>query len=224
MLVSLDEKNHVISTAAEALNKQNLRIDDCFPFVKLEISEEARTGSETHWAYPENRLPKTSANISRREIASANNIAAAAQHVAADEAAARSDARKQALLAKKGKNQHADSDFDDHQDKNKDKKSHGNSKIRKAVDASPVVGLGITNGATTTGNPRKRQKVESKGPGGGAIMERSTSSILANGAATKAAKLASPIATPVPEAKKRARNAATTNGQSKKRYVLISCA
>jgi len=138
MLVSLDEKNHVIATAAEALNKQLARIDDCFPYIEFEISEEARHGSTTHWAYPENRVPKTGA-VSRREIAAANNLSAAAQHLV-DEAAARSDARKQALLErKKGKAQHADSDFDDQDNRQKDKKLHGNSKVRKAVDAA--VGL-----------------------------------------------------------------------------------
>ncbi len=108
MLVSLDEKNHVISTAAEALNKQLARIDDCFPYIELEVSEEARYGSTTHWAYPENRVPKTNSGSSRREIAPVNNLSAAAQHLA-EEAAARSDARKQALLErKKGKNQHVE--------------------------------------------------------------------------------------------------------------------
>lgn len=220
MLVSLDEKNHVISTAAEALNKQLARIDDCFPYVELEVSEEARNGSTTHWAYPENRVPKPS----RREIASANNIAAAVQHVAADEAAARSDARKQALLdKKKGKNQHVESDFDEHHDsRNKEKKSHGNSKVRKAVDASPAVGLGITNGAVTNGNPRKRQKVENKGPGGGAVMERSISSVVGNAGTTTKAKVASPRETPVPEVKKRSRNTGATNGHSRKRNGTVS--
>jgi hypothetical protein len=218
MLVSLDEKNHVISTAAEALNKQLARIDDCFPYVEQEVSEEARNGSTTHWAYPENRVPK--AGVSRREIASANNIAAAVQHVAADEAAARSDARKQALLdKKKGKNQHIESDFDDHHDRNKDKKLHGNSKVRKTADASPAVGLGIANGVASNGNARKRQKVENKGPGGGAPMERSASAVFNNvGTATKT-KAASPRGTPVPEAKKRSRNTGATNGHSRKRYV-----
>ncbi|CZR58023.1 related to p33ING1b (ING1) protein [Phialocephala subalpina] len=217
MLVSLDEKNHVISTAAEALSKQLARIDDCFPYIELEISEEARYGSTTHWAYPENRVPKTGA-VSRREIAAANNLSAAAQHLV-DEAAARSDARKQALAAKKGKNQHADSDFDDQDSRQKDKKLHGNSKVRKAADTG--VGLGITNGATTNGNPPKRQKVANKVPAGGAGMERSLSSVFgSNGTATKG-KTGSPRETPVPEAKKRSRAAAGT-GQTRKRYVAIS--
>ncbi|KAE8452515.1 hypothetical protein EG329_000418 [Mollisiaceae sp. DMI_Dod_QoI] len=215
MLVSLDEKNHVIATAAEALNKQLARIDDCFPYIEFEISEEARYGSTTHWAYPENRVPKTGA-VSRREIAAANNLSAAAQHLV-DEAAARSDARKQALLErKKGKTQHVDSDFDDNQDnRQKDKKLHGNSKVRKAVDTS--VGLGITNGATTNGNPPKRQKVNNnKASTGGAGMERSLSSVFASNGTGSKGKTGSPRETPVPEGSKKRSRAAAGTGQTRK--------
>ena len=226
MLVSLDEKNHVISTAAEALNKQLARLDDCFPYIELEVSEEARYGSLTHWAYPENRAAKTAAGGgSRREVASVNHITAAAQHLV-DEAAARSDARKQALLAKKGKNQPAESDFDEHHDiKNKpepSKKAHGNSKVRKAADASLGVGLGITNGVGTNGNPPpKRRKVE-KAPAGPA-MERALNGVFgSNGTATKnkaASPRGTPAPTPAPEGpKKKPRGAAAANGHSRKRY------
>jgi hypothetical protein len=214
-LVSLDEKNHVISTAGEALNKQLARIDDVFPYIELEISEEARNGSTTHWAYAENRIPKSS-GVSRREIAAANSLSAVAIQMA-EEAAARSDARKQAIAAKK-KNQHIDSDFDDHDSRNKEKKLHGNSKVRKAADASLSVGLGITNGAGTNGNAPKRRKVNNGGTG----MERTLSAVFgSNGTASKT-KAASPRDTPQPEAKKRARAAAGTNGQSRKRYVCLN--
>lgn len=227
MLVSLDEKNHVISTAAEALNKQLVRIDDCFPYIELEVSEEAKYGSTTHWAYPENRIAKTtSGGGSRRDIQSVNNLSAAGQQVA-EEAAARSDARKQALLAKKSnKHPQGESDFDDHHDgRHKEKKLHGNSKIRKAADASLGVGLGITNGATTNGNPPKRRKVD-KGPAGGVVMERAMSGVFgSNGTATKG-KAASPRETPNPDGPKvrKPRGGGAANGQGRKRYVLIFCA
>ena len=223
MLVSLDEKNHVISTAAEALSKQLARIDDCFPYIELEVSEEARYGSVTHWAYPENRATKhASSSGSRRELAATNTLTAAAQHLV-DEAAARSDARKQALLAKKNNKHQTESDFDDPHEKHKEssKKIHGNSKVRKAVDASVGVGLGITNGAGTNGTSAKRRKVE-KGPAGGAVMERALSSVFgSNGAATKG-KGGSPRETPGPDgSKKRSRAALSMNGQSgRKRYLL----
>lgn len=207
MLVALDEKNHVISTAAEALNKQLARIDDCMPYLDLEISEEARYGSTSHWAYPENRVSRTAAG-SRKEIAAVNSLSVAAQ-LMVDEAAARSDARKQAMLEKK-KGRQAESDYDDHD--RRDKKTHGNSKVRKPAE----VGLGISNGATQ-GNPPKRRKVE-KGPAGGAGMERSLSAVMNNGVAK--GKGASPRSTPAPDGvKKRSRIALPSNGQSRKRYV-----
>jgi hypothetical protein len=218
MLVSLDEKNHVISTAAEALNKQLARIDDCFPHIEDEISEEARYGSTTHWAYPENRTHKSgSGGNSRRDLASVNNLSAAAQHLV-DEAAARSDARKQALAAKKSNKHHIESDFDDHHDaRHKEKKTHGNSKVRKTADAIGI-GLGITNGAGTNGNPSKRRKVD-KGLNGGTGMERALSGVFGtNGTASR--KAASPRDTPPGDGpKKRNRGANAVNGQTRKRYV-----
>ena len=219
MLLSLDEKNHVISTAAEALNKQLARIDDCFPHIENEISEEARYGSLTHWAYPENRTHKSgSGGGSRREVAAVNNLSAAAQRLV-DEAAARSDERKQALLAKKSNKHHAESDFDDHHDgRHKEKRPHGNSKVRKVVDVSSGVGLGISNATAPNGNPPKRRKVD-KGPAGGVGTERAMSGIYgANGAATK--KTGSPRDTPPGDGpKKRQRAPNGTNGHSRKRYV-----
>ncbi|EKD17750.1 uncharacterized protein L3040_008064 [Drepanopeziza brunnea f. sp. 'multigermtubi'] len=215
MLVSLDEKNHVICTATEALNKQLARIDECFPYVELEISEEARFGSTTHWAYPENRQPKAPAGVSRREVIPPQNLSAAAQQLA-DEAAARSEARKQAMLERrKGKNQHTESDFDDQDVKQKDKKLHGNTKSRKTADVSTAVGLGISNAATSS-NPPKRRKVD-KGPAGGVVMEKSLSSAPAtNGTAAKG-KAASPPETPIPEGGKKKPRATAMNGQARKR-------
>lgn len=224
MLVSLDEKNHVISTANEALNKQLARIDDIFPNIDFEISEEARYGSLTHWAYAENRTAKSGAG-SRRDAAAVNNLSAAAQHIA-EEAAARSDARKQALLAKKGRHAHADSDFDDHTDGRhkgeSSKKVHGNSKIRRAPENS--VGLGITNGVAAGGNPpQKRRKVE-KAPNAGAgaaPMERSLSNLPASNGTISKAKAGSPMDSPVPEAaKKKSRGVAAASSQTRKRYDL----
>ena len=211
MLVSLDEKNHVISTAVEALGKQMARIDDCFPYIDFEISEEARYGSLTHWAYPENRVTSKTA-ASRRELAVVNNLAAAAQ--SAEEAANRSELRKQALLAKKGKHTQTDSDFDEH----RDKKAHGNTKARKAADAIVGVGVGaVGNGAGLNGNSApKRRKVEKAHPGG-VGMDRALSGVFGNNGSARG-RMGSPRDTPGPEgAKKRARGGAAPNGQTRKR-------
>lgn len=217
MLLSLDEKNHVISTANEALNKELRRLDECFPYIEQEISEEARYGSTTHWAYPESRVNKP-ADRTRRDGAPTNHISREAQ-LHADEAAARSEARKQAMLAKKGRTHQVDSDFDDHHEKGRDsaKRPHGNVKKGRPADATSSVGLGITNGAAGNGPATKRRKVD-KAPNGVA-MERSLSGVFgANGASVKN-KVASPRGTPIPEAaKKKAKAAAQINGQARKRY------
>lgn len=224
MLVSLEEKNHVISTANEALSKQLARINDVWPHLEAEFSDEAKWGSTTHWAYPENRLNRANqAERSRRDGAA--TITAAAQQLA-EEAAARSDARKQALIAKKGlKHQHQDSDADDHEGRQKAEPTrkagnNNSSKARKAADATAPVGLGITAGAatsTTNGNPpSKRRKVDTNKPvNGSQPMERAMSSVFGPNA-TKT-KNSSPRATPAPDQPKKRKALPTVNGASKKR-------
>ncbi|KAI0136950.1 hypothetical protein BJ170DRAFT_36503 [Xylariales sp. AK1849] len=235
MLVSLEEKNHVISTANEALSRQLARIDHVWPHLEGEFSEEAKWGSSTHWAYPENRAIRASAaERSRRD--GANAITAAAQQIA-EEAAARSDARKQAVAAKKGhKNQHQDSDLDaDHdtaskQQKGESSKKSGNgSKLRRVAEANAPVGLGITTSATVNGNPPpKKRKVDNNkertAANGGQPMERAMSSVFGNTASKP--KNASPRATPAPEVGilKKRKALPTVNGQSKKTKTGLASA
>ena len=214
LLVSLEEKNHVLSTANEALQRQLARVDDVWPHLLNEFTDEAKWGSLTHWAYPENRMGRSSlAEKTRRDGAAA--ISAAAQALA-DEAAARSDARKQALQAKKGvrNNQHLDSDFDDHDTKPAKKTSH--AKGRKTAEGN-VTGLGISNAGPTNGNPpQKRRKVE-KTPNGGVAMERAPSGV-AGAANAHKAKVGSPAETPAPDGSKKRKALPTGSGQPKKRY------
>jgi hypothetical protein len=219
MLISLDEKNHVISTATEALNKQLMRLDEVLPFVEGEMSEEARYGSATHWAYPENRVNKPSERPGR--IAPSSQVTREMQ-AHADEAAARSDARKQAMLAKKSRNNAVESDFDDHHEKNRDKKPHGNTKKGRPADSS-APGLGVANGGVANGNPAaKRRKVE-KGPSGATGMERSLSSVFGtNGTTLKAGKGISPRETPIPDPSKKKKAAAATTTQPRKRYEIFT--
>ncbi|KAK6084149.1 phd finger domain-containing protein [Seiridium cupressi] len=210
MLVSLEEKNHVISTANEALSKQLARIDNVWPHLESEFSDEAKWGSNTHWAYPENRISRANATErSRRDGASA--ITAAAQQLA-EEAAARTEARKQAVAAKK--KQHQDSDADaEHEKKVETAKKSGNSKSRKAVEAAIPVGLGITTESNGDPPPKKRKVDSNKDKAttnGGQPMERALSSVFGNNTnSTSKAKTSSPRATPAPEA-----------GASKKRKAL----
>ncbi|OAQ80021.1 PHD finger domain-containingprotein (Ing1) [Purpureocillium lilacinum] len=215
MLVSLEEKNHVISTANEALNRQLARIEDVWPYLESEFSDEAKWGSTTHWAYPENRNGKAAhAERARRDGAAA--ISAAAQALA-EEAAARSDARKQAVQAKRNqRNQHHDSDADDLAARHKGEggKKAQSSKSRKTAEAN--VGLGIT-GATANGNPPpKRRKVE-KTTNGGEPMERAMSSVFGN--AAPKTKTSSPRGTPAPDGPKKRKALPTGSGQAKKKQV-----
>ncbi|KAK6533223.1 hypothetical protein TWF281_007373 [Arthrobotrys megalospora] len=51
LLLTLDEKIHVISTASEALAKHQVRIDDAYDATTLEIEPILRDGNPAHWAY-----------------------------------------------------------------------------------------------------------------------------------------------------------------------------
>ncbi|CAM1504184.1 Fc.00g017750.m01.CDS01 [Cosmosporella sp. VM-42] len=238
MLVSLEEKNHVISTANEALQAQLTRIEDVWPHLENEFSDEAKWGSSTHWAYPENRIGKPGSHAERARREGAAAISAAAQQVAED-AAARSDARKQAVQAKKASRnqnhnnsnsnsnhshnhtQHQDSDFDDHELRHKtegSKKGPG-SKSRKTTTAAAEannVGLGISTSSTiNNGNPpQKRRKVE-KTTNGAPPVDRAMSTVFGNTAPK--AKTASPRETPpAQEVPKKRKALPSGSGQSKK--------
>lgn len=232
MLVSLEEKNHVISTANEALQKQLERVDDIWPHLAGEFSEEAKWGSDTHWAYPENRAARAlnnQAERTRREGAA--NLSAAAQMLA-EEAAARSDARKQAVAAKKSqRNQQHEPEHDDHDNKGKEgsnKKSHSNTKRKTAAastatDSPASVGLGITGQAGTGTTPApKRRKVE-KPTNNGPPAERAMNTVVSNAKESKTKASASPQSTPVPDqpAPKKRKALPNSNGQAKKRQVVF---
>ncbi|TPX10554.1 uncharacterized protein E0L32_008440 [Thyridium curvatum] len=221
MLVALEEKNHVISTANEALHKQLGRIDEVWPFLMDEFSDEAKWGSITHWAYAENRAARASnAQTERSRREGAASLSAAAQAIA-EEAAARSDARKQAVAAKRGiKNQqHQDSDFDDHDGKQKGDgaKKSGTSKSRKAPaqSSAATAGPGSHNTNAEPNPAPKRRKVE-KTTNGNGPADKALSTVFGNNAAK--AKPNSPRSTPAPDGAPKKRKALPTSGnQAKKR-------
>lgn len=229
LLGSLEEKNHVIATANDALNKELARIDDIWPHLEAEFSDEAKWGSATHWAYVENRQAKANdkqAERTRREAAA--TLSAAAQALA-EEAATRSSDRKQAMAAKKNsKNQAAaaaasaaaDADGDKAQETGK--KAQG-AKSRKPLPDSGPVGLGIAPGAVAGSAPApKRRKAEAAKPNGGAPVERAMGTVFGNNAAAAKQRTTSPRETPAPESGAKKRKALPTSGsQAKKRYVLM---
>ncbi|KAF2089339.1 hypothetical protein K490DRAFT_54955 [Saccharata proteae CBS 121410] len=216
MCSMLDEKNSVLSTANRALTQQLERMNTSFKHMDEEISEEARHGSRTHWAYKDgDEKKKGPANErSRREVASANNLAAAAAAVhEGDIAANRSEARREVMLANKQRraNHYVDSDFDD----KPAKKTYTNRGKKQAAEAAAAehttYGLGISHAPPQPSKRRKTEKIAASVP-----MERSLSGAVNNTAVARG----SPRSTPAPESKKRAR-AAPGPAPAKKRNQPI---
>lgn len=234
MLMTLDEKNHVMSTATDALSSQLARCESSYPHIQNEVSEEARYGNLNHWAYMEKTVEKkgtTAGERTRREAAVAHGATVAAAATAHEgETALRSEARREALAARKQQNKQVDSDFDDGRGAGHGttKKNTGTGKGRKA--AEPIIpsngialGLGIINSTPITGGsgPNKRRKIEkpvSGGNVGGLTMERSLSGVYGTAAGLPRGRAGSPRETPAVEPRKgRARGGAATNGTGRRR-------
>jgi hypothetical protein len=99
IMVTMDEKNHVINNANEELTRHVRRLDDVWPHLSDEISEEARLGSLKHWALTDlNGVKKASAGgtagtNTRRADANSNIMGD-------NEVAQRSESRREAVAAK----------------------------------------------------------------------------------------------------------------------------
>ncbi|KAH0537249.1 hypothetical protein FGG08_005951 [Glutinoglossum americanum] len=248
MLPALDEKNHVISTANEALNKQLLRLDSVYPYIKCEISEEARHGSLSHWAYIEKpgvKRNSTGPERSRRDAAATNGFSISSAINDGETVGTRS-----AMLARKQKVLQVDSDFEEGRahlaagsTRQRDntsaqpapatgagKRSHGNTKAKRAAESTVGAGSVITNGpaAAAIGPPSKRRRTEKAGGGGnitgGALMEK-TPSVVANGITGKGNAGSPRGGTPAAEVgRKRARGGGAAGGTSRKRNVTAPAA
>jgi len=223
MLIALDEKNHVINTANEVLQRHLSRIEGVWPHLETEFSEEAKWGSTTHWAYPENRLGKPAHN----ERGSRRDGPSAAAQQAAEEAAARSESRKQAVQAKKQQRHQAhEADADDHKAEGtkKSQSTKGRKNNNNNTESNNAgLGLGITAPGTSNGAnpPSKRRKVEKPVNGGGLPTERAMSTVFGNSASKSAKSTTSPRTTPVPEGGQKKRKALPSGPtQSKKRFVV----
>ena len=137
-LAILDEKNHVMNTAMDALERQLRRCDSSYPYIEDEISEEARYGSLTHWAYTDKAGEKKSILVGERTRRS-QNIQDAKE---AEGAAIRSDLRREAIKSTKARNHHLDSDFDD--SKMVGKRGQTGAKGRKLqTQVTDLMGLGL---------------------------------------------------------------------------------
>lgn len=227
MLGALDEKNHVMSTANDILDKQLARCESSFRHLGNEISDEARFGSSTHWAYiAKTAQKKGTLAVERNRRDGANpTTGAGPEH---DGVVSRSEMRREALAARKNRNHQPDPEFDDGRSaaQTTTRKAQTNGKGRKAVEAPSVangtgVGLGIANGPSPVGPPSKRRKVEKPGAGATAVgvpTERAMGTVYGpNGTAAKRGSR-SPRNTPTAEtAKKKGRTTGPANGTARGR-------
>ena len=212
MLSTLDEKNHVMLTAMDSLDRQLARCDSSYPYIANEISEEVRLGSKTHWAYRERTKATTAAERTTRQLAHTTAIQEA------EGPAARSEVRREALAARKQRNQHVDSDFDERALQPAAKKNGTAHKGRKMAETFPQEGhaLGITNGGALVGPPNKRRRVEKTV--GGLPMQRAMSGVYGSSTGSARANAGSPKDTPIPDpSRKRGRAAGIMNGNGRKR-------
>ncbi|KAI5858910.1 hypothetical protein BZA05DRAFT_382754 [Tricharina praecox] len=67
LLITQDEKIHVITTAVDALNKHLGRVEHAFAYVEKEIPSLYRKGNPEHWAYKEPMKRGTAAQIAREK-------------------------------------------------------------------------------------------------------------------------------------------------------------
>ena len=218
MLTGLDEKNHVMLTAMEGLDKQLARLDSSYPYIAQEVSEEARLGSKTHWAYRDRTTDKRATTAAERTRHATTHLASTTAIQDADGAAARSEVRREALAARKQRNHHVDSDFDDRAVQAYTKKAAGGAKGRRAAEVVPATGTGLgISGVTSAALPNKRRKIE-KVPIGGIPVDKAMSSVLAPNTGAAKGNGASPRDTPaLDQARKRGRAAAAPPGNGRKR-------
>ncbi|EED24220.1 PHD finger domain protein (Ing1), putative [Talaromyces stipitatus ATCC 10500] len=208
LMLTADEKNHVLTNANEELDHQLYRLDAVYPYITTEVSEEARLGSLTHWAYSNRATAKAAAKTTterpRREAATATTHLVQALHEA-EVAAHRSEVRREAAARKQRRGQ-AESDFDETRPVAQRK---GTGKGRGAG------GDGADSGAAAPVS--KRRRVVEKPAAmqtGSAAMERSTSTVTNNGRTASKDSAGT-------EAKKRARgpNAVSTAGRKRNNTV-----
>lgn len=187
-MMTADEKNHVISNANEELDRQIVRLDTVFPFIAGEISDEARLGSLTHWAYSNKTAAKAATNDRpRREAVNHRQDLAAVLHEA--EAASRSEARREAVQARKVRRNNVDADYEDTRAPRKTNaaKSRGENAAadqnaaakRRKVERPAALDIGTPMERTTSGAGSQRvsskdgaEKKRSRAPNPNAVAAR----------------------------------------------------
>ena len=163
---TIDEKNHVINNANDELSRHLKRLDNVYPHIANEISEEARLGSLTHWAYENNKAStKATTQSARREAATSLAI------MHDSEIANRSEVRREAVQAKKHRQAQLDSDFEIA--RAPVKRVNGSSKAKRVGELTAEASLGA-DGASH--KKRKTERAPAAVP-----MERSASTMAKGG-------------------------------------------
>ncbi|PGH18605.1 hypothetical protein AJ79_00384 [Helicocarpus griseus UAMH5409] len=203
LMITTDEKNHVLWNANNELEKQVRRIEATFPYVEGEISEEARLGSLTHWAYSNKTAAKTTGNTSerpRRETASTRdqNLAAALE----------GESRREGI-SRKHRRTHAEADGDE--GRVPSRKNTGGKGRSGETPANENISIGGGGALASSAAPAKRRRVDKAQPTATATaMERSVS------ATTNTGRGASKEVSATDAVKKRIR-APNTNPAGRKR-------
>lgn len=212
IMFTSDEKNHVLVNANDELQRHLGRLDTIYPYVEGEVTDEARLGSVTHWAYS-SEDPKT--NKKKNGGPSGNErtrreVAAAAQ----EDAASRSETRRQAVNTRKNKRTHADLDFDDGRPTATAARKTASGGKNQRSAGTPDRSANVTNPATGTPAPAKRRKVEKQPQTQAGSTAEPNPNTTATPTATKD--------TSAPDAAPKKRTRAPPNPAGRKRYALRS--
>ncbi|EAS36244.3 PHD finger domain-containing protein [Coccidioides immitis RS] len=194
LLPTMDEKNHVARNAFLSLKKDVNRLEMIYPYVENEISEEARIGSRTHWAYL-NKPTKASGTAGserpRREAATRDRDADETHRESRREAGGRKQRRNQ---------------VEPEVDESRARKGNIPAKSRAGAGEASQVNQNVAASA----GPSKRRRIEKAVPTPtSAAMERSAS------AATNAGR-SGVKESPVPEFGKKRSRAQNVTAPSRK--------
>lgn len=175
MLGSLDEKNHVISTANEDLDRLLARCESAWPLIEQEISEEARWGRLDHWAYTDRMMEKKPTANPERTTRRGDMISAAAAAAAELEAAVmRSDTRAGKVQRRTA---HAAAGHDSDLDIRKKTTQSHKRKPHDVTTAPNGAGLGISQSSSQASKRRRIEKPLPIAANGGVFMEKSLSGV-----------------------------------------------
>lgn len=210
----MDEKNHVARNANKELKKQMQRLSTAYSFVQGELTDEARLGSLTHWAYVQKTAGKATA------------AGGGSERPKRETTLQGGDGKRDAVGARKQRRNQIEPEAD----YGRARKGQAGAKAKAGDAGSHDRGAAAATGTSAAGGgAAKRRKVEKQPQAAAptsAAMERSASTNTTTGRA--GAKDSAANATDAAKRKSRATtNAAATTTASttttqRKRYVSDS--